>query len=103
MLDVEKFKFEFKNMKMGSDLMVKYDDVQKLIDEYLTKSMYYVVSDDDGNLLKIEKPVETRTGLFECKFPHFVSGGDGTHFGDLSEAAEYLIDQKDRHIETRYE
>lgn len=43
MVDIEKFKSEFKNMKMASDLMVKHDDVQKLIDKYLTKQPYYLI------------------------------------------------------------
>lgn len=103
MVDVEKFKSEFKNMKMQSDCKVKYDDVQYLVDKYLTKSIYYVISDDDGKLFKIEKPVEVRTGRFECELPHFVSDGTETHFSDVSDVASYVVDQKDMHIETRYE
>lgn len=55
MVDIEKFKSEFKNMKMQSDLMVKHDDVQKLIDKYLVKISYFLVKHPCGSFLVRKK------------------------------------------------
>lgn len=102
MVDIEKFKSEFKNMKMQSDLMVKHGDVQELVDKFLTESMYFVVSNDDGRLLKIEKSVEEKPGIFSRRLPHFVKEGFETHFETPEKAVKYLINNKDAHLETRY-
>lgn len=100
MLDVERFKFEFKNMKMGSDCMVKHGDVQKLIDEYLTKNNYWVVTSENGKELKIMKRLyEDSKDIYEV----FVDAGSGTRFSDPRDAVQYLVDNKLLHLETRYE
>lgn len=100
MLDVERFKFEFKNMKMGSDCMVKHGDVQKLIDEYLTKNNYWVVTSENGKELKIMKRLyEDSKDIYEV----FVDAGSGTRFSDPRDAVQYLVDHKLLHLETRYE
>ncbi|MDB1562958.1 hypothetical protein PGA94_09245 [Pediococcus pentosaceus] len=100
MVDIEKFKSEFKNMKMQSDLMVKHSDVQKLIDKYLTKNNYWVVTSESGKELKIIK------GWYEdIKGPYkeFVDAGSGTRFSDPRDAVHCLVDHKLLHLETRYE
>jgi hypothetical protein len=100
MVDIEKFKSEFKNMKMQSDLMVKHNDVQKLIDEYLTKNNYWVVTSENGRELKIMKRLyEDSEEVDEV----FVDAGSGTRFSDPRDAVHYLVDHKLLHLETRYE
>lgn len=100
MVDIEKFKSEFKNMKMASDLMVKHDDVQKLIDEYLTKNNYWVVTSENGKELKI---INRWYKDSKDTYKAFVDAGSGTKFSDPRDAVCYLVDNKFLHLETRYE